>query len=177
MPTSPQTSSGVQSRALRHVVGTALPIICQKSLQRVVEHITDKSLCAIQDIPLHQRPQTFSTPALLIVTIWQMMQEHGCMDCKIQEQFLLSVHLHVSYCSLLASHQQLTANPKRPSLPSLLLANMCSLENKAVYLKLKHTKERDMKDCCAFIFTETCIMAFQGRSWPPALKSPWTETA
>ena len=50
---------------------------------------------------------------------------------------------------------KLKANPQRTLLPSILLSNICSLENKLDYLKLDFTLKQDVRDCCAIILTET----------------------
>lgn len=48
-----------------------------------------------------------------------------------------------------------SANPNRPALPSILLSNVCSLDNKLYYIKLQQTTHHEFKDCC--IFTETWL--------------------
>ena len=52
---------------------------------------------------------------------------------------------------------KLKANPCRTPLPSILLANVRSLENKLDYLRLDLTTKREVRDCCALIFTETWL--------------------
>ena len=52
-------------------------------------------------------------------------------------------------------HARLKARASRPPLPSLLLANMRSLENKLDELRARITTQREMRECCALIFTET----------------------
>lgn len=47
------------------------------------------------------------------------------------------------------------ARANRPLLPSLLLANMRSLENKQDALRAKITTQRKIRERCALIFTET----------------------
>ncbi|KAK2921577.1 hypothetical protein Q8A73_001062 [Channa argus] len=57
-----------------------------------------------------------------------------------------------------ASHSNLCgAHCARPPLPSLLLANVRSLENKLDELRAKITTQREIRECCALIFTETCL--------------------
>lgn len=48
---------------------------------------------------------------------------------------------------------KLKANPNRAPLPSILLANIRSLENKLDYLRL------EIRDCCVLIFTKTRLNA------------------
>ncbi|KAI4884158.1 hypothetical protein NFI96_005463 [Prochilodus magdalenae] len=45
----------------------------------------------------------------------------------------------------------------RPPLPSLLLANVRSLENKLDELRARITTQREIRDCCALILTETWL--------------------
>ena len=47
------------------------------------------------------------------------------------------------------------ANPRRPAVPSLLLSNVCSLENKLDYLRVQRATQGEFRDCCVFVFTET----------------------
>ncbi|KAK2899376.1 hypothetical protein Q8A73_012505 [Channa argus] len=44
-----------------------------------------------------------------------------------------------------------------PPLPSLLLANVRSLENKLDELRARITTQREIRECCALIFTETWL--------------------
>ncbi|KAI5087807.1 gastrula zinc finger protein XlCGF28.1-like [Silurus meridionalis] len=46
------------------------------------------------------------------------------------------------------------ANPSRPALPSLLLANVCSLDNKLDYIRLQQATRPEYRHCCVFVFTE-----------------------
>ncbi len=52
---------------------------------------------------------------------------------------------------------KLKANPCRTPLPSILLANVRSVENKLDYLKLDLTTKQEMRDCCTIILTETWL--------------------
>ncbi|KAK2912264.1 hypothetical protein Q8A73_006377 [Channa argus] len=52
---------------------------------------------------------------------------------------------------------RLNANPSRPALPSILLSNVCSLDNKLDYIRLQRTTRREFRDCCIFVFTETWL--------------------
>lgn len=52
-------------------------------------------------------------------------------------------------------HARLKARATRPPLPSLLLANVCSLENKMDELRTRTTTQREIRECCTLIFTET----------------------
>ena len=49
------------------------------------------------------------------------------------------------------------ANPYRPALPSILLSNVRSLENKMDYLRLDLTTQHKVRDCSAVILTETWL--------------------
>ncbi|XP_034157898.2 uncharacterized protein LOC113536973 [Pangasianodon hypophthalmus] len=52
---------------------------------------------------------------------------------------------------------RLKTNPSRPALPSILLSNVCSLDNKLDYTRLQQTTRREFRDCCVFVFTETWL--------------------
>ncbi|KAK3536811.1 hypothetical protein QTP86_025588 [Hemibagrus guttatus] len=52
---------------------------------------------------------------------------------------------------------RLKTNPSRPSLLSILLSNVCSLDNKLDYIRLQQTTWREYRDCCVFVFTETWL--------------------
>uniref|UniRef100_A0A3B1K1K8 Reverse transcriptase domain-containing protein n=1 Tax=Astyanax mexicanus TaxID=7994 RepID=A0A3B1K1K8_ASTMX len=49
------------------------------------------------------------------------------------------------------------ANSCRTPLPSILLANVRSLENKLDYIRLDIASKREVRDCCAFVFSETWL--------------------
>ncbi|KAK3549100.1 hypothetical protein QTP70_031895 [Hemibagrus guttatus] len=50
---------------------------------------------------------------------------------------------------------RLKINPSRPALPSIILSNVCSLDNKLDYIQLQKTTRPEYRDCCLFVFTET----------------------
>ena len=50
---------------------------------------------------------------------------------------------------------RLRANSSRPALPSILLSNVRSLENKLDYIRLQRTTQQETRDCCVWVFTET----------------------
>lgn len=50
---------------------------------------------------------------------------------------------------------RLQRRPARPPIPSILLANVQSLDNKLGKLQCRISFQRDMKDCCVLCFTET----------------------
>ncbi|KAI5620341.1 gastrula zinc finger protein XlCGF28.1-like [Silurus asotus] len=52
------------------------------------------------------------------------------------------------------ANARLKANP---ALPSLLLANVCSLDNKLDYIRLQQATRREYRHCCVFVFTETWL--------------------
>ncbi|KAI4892919.1 hypothetical protein NFI96_001300 [Prochilodus magdalenae] len=52
---------------------------------------------------------------------------------------------------------RLTSKPARAALPSILLSNVCSLENKLDCIRLQRTTRRESRDCCVFVFTETWL--------------------
>lgn len=54
-------------------------------------------------------------------------------------------------------HARLKARASRPPLPSLLLANVRSLENKLDELRARITSQREIRECCAYIFCETWL--------------------
>ncbi len=50
---------------------------------------------------------------------------------------------------------RLAANPHKPAIPTIILANVCSLDNKLDYIRLLRSTQRTVRDCCVFVFTET----------------------
>lgn len=50
---------------------------------------------------------------------------------------------------------RLRANPMRPALPTLMLSNVRSLENKLDIIQLSRSTQYEVRDCCMFVFTET----------------------
>jgi len=49
------------------------------------------------------------------------------------------------------------ANLCRTPFPSILLSNTRSLVNKLEYIRLDITSKREVRDCCALVFTETWL--------------------
>lgn len=49
----------------------------------------------------------------------------------------------------------LSKKPCHPAVPSLFLSNVCSLDNKLDCIRLLQTTQREFRDCCIFVFTET----------------------
>ncbi len=49
---------------------------------------------------------------------------------------------------------KLRANPTRPVIPSLMLSNVRSLENKLELIQLSRSTQHETRDCCVFVFTE-----------------------
>ncbi len=49
------------------------------------------------------------------------------------------------------------ANPTRPALPTLMLSNVRSLENKLDLIQLSRSTQHAARDCCVFVFTETWL--------------------
>ncbi len=52
---------------------------------------------------------------------------------------------------------RLRANPTRPALPTLMLSNLRSLENKLDLIQLTRSTQHEARDCCVFVFTETWL--------------------
>ncbi len=52
---------------------------------------------------------------------------------------------------------RLAANPHKPAIPTIVLANVRSLDNKLDYIRLLRSTQRTVKDCCVFVFTETWL--------------------
>ncbi|KAK3565368.1 hypothetical protein QTP86_007114 [Hemibagrus guttatus] len=50
---------------------------------------------------------------------------------------------------------RLKINPSRPALPSIILSNVYSLDNKLDYIQ--QTRWREYRECCVFVFTETWL--------------------
>ncbi|KAM9805801.1 uncharacterized protein ACBT44_013447 isoform 2-T5 [Syngnathus typhle] len=52
---------------------------------------------------------------------------------------------------------RLAASPARPAVPSILLANVRSLDNKMDDIRLLQSTNRTVRDCCVLVFTETWL--------------------
>ncbi len=52
---------------------------------------------------------------------------------------------------------RLAANPHKPAIPTIVLANVRSLDNKLDYIRLLCSTQRTVRDCCVFVFTETWL--------------------
>ncbi len=52
---------------------------------------------------------------------------------------------------------RLAANPNKPAIPTIVLANVRSLDNKLDYIRLLRSTQRTVRDCCVFVFTETWL--------------------
>ncbi len=52
---------------------------------------------------------------------------------------------------------RLKANRTRPAFPTILLSNVRSLENKLDLIRLCRTTQRETRECCVFVFTETWL--------------------
>ncbi len=52
---------------------------------------------------------------------------------------------------------RLAANPHKPAIPTIVLANVHSLDNKLDYIRLLRSTPRTVRDCCVFVFTETWL--------------------
>ncbi|KAK0141960.1 RNA-directed DNA polymerase from mobile element jockey [Merluccius polli] len=54
-------------------------------------------------------------------------------------------------------HARLTANPQKLAVPTLLLANVRSIDNKLDYIRLWRASQRNVRNCCVSVFTETWL--------------------
>ncbi|XP_036417071.1 NLR family CARD domain-containing protein 3-like [Colossoma macropomum] len=52
---------------------------------------------------------------------------------------------------------RLAASPHKPAIPTIVLANVRSLDNKLDYIRLLRTTQKSVRDCCVFVFTETWL--------------------
>ncbi len=52
---------------------------------------------------------------------------------------------------------RLAVNPHKPAIPTIVLANVRSLDNKLDYIRLLRSTQRTVRDCCVFVFTETWL--------------------
>ena len=52
---------------------------------------------------------------------------------------------------------RLKANPSKPPLPSIFLANVSSIRNKLDEIRLRLTAQKTLTSCCCMIFTETWL--------------------
>ncbi len=49
---------------------------------------------------------------------------------------------------------RLAANPHKPAIPTILLANVRSLDNKLDYIRLLRSTQRTVRDCCVFVLRQ-----------------------
>ncbi len=52
---------------------------------------------------------------------------------------------------------RLAANPHKPAIPTIVLANVRSLDSKLDYIRLLRSTQRTVRDCCVFVFMETWL--------------------
>jgi len=52
---------------------------------------------------------------------------------------------------------RLEANPTCPAIPSIILADTRSLDNKMDHLRLLRSANQTVSNCCLLVFTETCL--------------------
>ena len=52
---------------------------------------------------------------------------------------------------------RLAASPHKPAIPTIVLANVRSLDNKLDYIRLLRSTRRTVRECCVFVFTETWL--------------------
>ncbi len=52
---------------------------------------------------------------------------------------------------------RLVANPHKPAILTIVLANVRSLDNKLDYIRLLRSTQRTVRDCCVFVFMETWL--------------------
>ena len=52
---------------------------------------------------------------------------------------------------------RLTASPNKPAIPSILLANVRSLDNKQDHIQLLRSTQQTVRECCVFVFTESWL--------------------
>ncbi|KAK0147722.1 hypothetical protein N1851_012574 [Merluccius polli] len=52
---------------------------------------------------------------------------------------------------------RLAASPSRPAIPSIILANVRSLDNKMDHIRLLRSANRTVSNCCVLVFTETWL--------------------
>lgn len=52
---------------------------------------------------------------------------------------------------------RLATNPTHPAIPSIILANVRSLDNKMDHIRLLRSAQRDMSNCLVLLFTETWL--------------------
>ncbi len=64
---------------------------------------------------------------------------------------------HGDYWEATRPRARLRANPTSPAIPSLMLSNVRSLENKLDLIKLSRSTQHETRDCCVFVFTETWL--------------------
>ena len=52
---------------------------------------------------------------------------------------------------------RLAASPTRPAIPSIILANVRSLDHKMDHIRLLRSVNRTVNNCCVLVFTETWL--------------------
>ena len=52
---------------------------------------------------------------------------------------------------------RLAASPTRPAIPSIIMANVRSLDNKMDHIRLLRSANRTVSNCCVLVFTETWL--------------------
>ncbi|KAK2897113.1 hypothetical protein Q8A73_013493 [Channa argus] len=65
--------------------------------------------------------------------------------------------VHLAHSGGATIRARLTANPHKPAIPMILLANVRLLDNKPDYIRLLRSTQRTVRDCSVFVFTETWL--------------------
>lgn len=52
---------------------------------------------------------------------------------------------------------RLAASPHKPTIPSIMLVNIRSLDNKLDHIRLLRTTQRTVRECCVYVFTESWL--------------------
>ncbi len=93
----------------------------------------------LRDLGLLQRPTTSSTPT---TASRPQRRRHKRRERKQKRSKRGGIRA------------RLAANPHKPAIPTIVLANVRSLDNKLDYIRLLRSTQRTVKDCCVFVFME-----------------------
>ncbi len=96
----------------------------------------------LRDLGLLRRPTPSPTPTTAPRPQWRRQ-----MRRKIKQK-------RGKYWGIWA---RLAANTHKPAIPTIVLANINSLDNKLDYIRLLRSTQRTVRDCCVFVFSETWL--------------------
>ncbi|KAL0153828.1 hypothetical protein M9458_050858 [Cirrhinus mrigala] len=96
----------------------------------------------LNDLSLLRRPTQSPTPTPAPRPQWRRLKRHERKQKRGKRGGIRA---------------RLVASPHKPAIPSIVLANVRSLDNKLDYIRLLRSSQRNVEDCCVFVFTETWL--------------------